>query len=244
MQDKLNEFNLTDVYTKLNSILDIENSDLCILNNICDLTTGENNISVNVGQEPTIFGPFKVGYEVVDGLLMAYYDGVSMSKIGWGQIQPEDWPVLMEMTKADQKLRFGCPEVAKHMAKPLLGYIDYIFKVSQINVSVLVGDDSNIMSILASLGVKPYNLEDQPEMSPIGGKVIFEKWYNGVDYYLKIKYVYLSTEQIRNGARISEDNPVRETNLELQDAIVNEQGHCTFAQFMKIVENVLLNVPT
>lgn len=243
MQDKLDEFNLEHVYTKLNTILDIENSDLCKLNNLCDLTKGKNSISLNFGEEPTIFGPFKAGYEVVDAFLMAYYNGEFLSNIGWGLIEIDDWPLLMNMTRADQQLRFGCTEVAKYVAKPLLEYIEYLFIEQKYNISILVGDDANVNSILASIGVKSYDLEDQPEMSPVGGKVVFEKWYNGVDYYLKIKYVYLSTEQIRIGSKISEDNPVRETYLELKDAKYNEEGHCTYTQFLKILESVLSNNP-
>lgn len=243
MKEKLDQLDFKEVYTRLNTILDIKTSDLCLLNNLCDLTKGQNNITLNLGLEPIIFGPFKVGYEVADAFLMAYYNGEYLSKVGWGLIQPEDWPLLGNLTREDQMVRFGCTGVAKYVAKPLLSYIEHIFLEGKHKVTLLVGDDSNVNSVLAAIGIKPYNLEGQQELSPIGGKVVFEKWYNGIDYYMKIKYVYLTTEQIRNGSRLSIDNPVRVVNLELNDVEVNDQGHCLFVQFMKILENVLTDIP-
>lgn len=238
MQEMLDTLDLEDSYSRLNTILDFETSDLCQFRGICDLTKWIDDVIANYEEEPNVFGPLKVGNEVADGFLMAYYQGEPLSNIGWGLIQPEDWKLLAKLTKENQNVRFGCVEVARHVAKPLLRYIKQVFSEEKHKFTLLVGHDSNINSVLTSIGIKPYDLEDQNEKSPIGGKVVFEKWFNGHEYYMKIKYLYLSSEQIRNGTGISKDNPMREANLELKGVMLNKHGHCPFTKFMTILKEL------
>lgn len=237
MQKKLNKLDLKDIYMRLNTILDIETSDSCKQNGLCDLTEENDNITLIYGDEPHVLGPFKIANDIADAFLMAYYNGESLSNIGWGLLQPEDWQLLGKLTSWSQSVRFGCREVAKSIAKPLLNFIKRIFLEKKHKITILFGHDSNIFSILASIDIKHYQLEDQNEQAPIGGKVVFEKWYNGVDYYIKLRYIYLSTEQIRSGARLSKDNQIRKAVLELKNVEVNSDGHASFAEFMKILNN-------
>lgn len=238
MQEKFNQLDFEDVYMRLNTILDIKNSDLCKLNGLCDLTKGNDNITIIYGEEPNVLGPFKIGSDVADAFLMAYYNGEILSNIGWGLIQPEDWKLLAKLTRGYQDVRFGCTELAKHVAKPLLNYIKKVLMEEKFKFTLLVGHDSSISSVLASIGIKHFELEHQNEKTPIGGKVVFEKWYNGVDYYIKMKYMYLSTEQIRNGAKISMDNPLHKVDLKLKDLKVIDNGYYSFKDFMNILENM------
>lgn len=238
MQERLDQLDLEDVYTKLNTILDIKTSDLCKMDGLCDLTKEKDNITLMYEEEPNVSGPLRIGNEVADALLMAYYDGEDLSNIGWGLIQPEDWKLLAKLTKENQNVRFGCTTVAKNVARPLLNYIKQVFLEEKHKFTLLIGHDSNVNSVLTAIGIKLYGLEGQNENFPIGGKVVFEKWYNGKDYYLKINYLYLSTEQIRNGSRITKDNPLRKVHLKLKDVQVIHNGHYSFMDFMKILENM------
>lgn len=240
MQEKLDQLDLEDVYARLNTILDIKTSDLCKINGLCDLANEYDDIFLVNGEEPNVLGPLKIGNEVADALLMAYYDGEISSKIGWGLIQPGDWELLAELTKENQNVRFGSPVIAKNVARPLINYIKQVFLEEKYKFTLLIGHDSNIKSVLASIGIDSYDLEGQNEKSPIGGKVVFEKWFNGKDYYLKIKYLYLSTEQIRTGARITRDNPLREVYLQLKDVKVNKQSQYSFTGFLNVLEHMYI----
>ncbi|VFS19804.1 glucose-1-phosphatase [Enterobacter cancerogenus] len=40
-------------------------------------------------------------------------------------------------------------------------------------ITLLVGHDSNIASLLTALDFQPYQLHDQQERTPIGGKIVF-----------------------------------------------------------------------
>ena len=45
-------------------------------------------------------------------------------------------------------------------------------------ITLLVGHDSNIASLLTALDFKPYQLHDQQERTPIGGKIVFQRWHD------------------------------------------------------------------
>jgi len=96
--------------------------------------------------------------------------------------------------------------VAQNVAKPLVKYIDNALVgevANKAKVTLLVGHDSNIASLLTALDFKPYQLPGQYERTPIGGKLLFQRWHDsaGNRDLMKIEYVYQSTEQLRKPCR-------------------------------------------
>ena len=82
----------------------------------------------------------------------------------------------------------------------------------------MVGHDSNIVALLAALGVEPYELNDSLENIPIGGKLLFEVWKHKPSGKLKFKldYVYQTTEQLINITPLSLATPPNQTALTLK----------------------------
>lgn len=237
MQAKLDSVKLEDAYVRLNTILDFKNSNLCKEEGKCDLTKEKSVINLQYEKEPEVVGALKMASDVVDGFLMAYYDGVDLNKIGWGEIAQEDWKILGKVIQENQNVRFNYTQFARHVAKPLLNYIKKEFLEEKHKFTLLVGHDSNINTVLASIAIKPYDLESQNEKSPIGGKIVFEKWLaeDNNRHFLKIKFVYLTAEQIRNGARITKENPPRTVILEMQNCTIDNRGYCPFEKFLEIL---------
>ncbi len=70
--------------------------------------------------------------------------------------------------------------VAQNVAKPLLTYINNALlgerKPDAPKLTVLVGHDSNIASLLSAMQFQPYQLPQQYEKTPIGGKLVFQRW--------------------------------------------------------------------
>ena len=62
--------------------------------------------------------------------------------------------------------------LAQNVSYPLLAFIQQQLN-SENKISLLVGHDSNIVALLAALGVEPYELNDSLENIPIGGKLMF-----------------------------------------------------------------------
>lgn len=204
MEKELSKLQLTDSYQLLEKIVNYKDSPACKEKQQCSLVDGKNTFSAKYQQEPGVSGPLKVGNSLVDAFTLQYYEGFPMDQVAWGEIKSDQqWKVLSKLKNGYQDSLFTSPEVARNVAKPLVSYIDKALvtdRASAPKITVLVGHDSNIASLLTALDFKPYQLHDQNERTPIGGKIVFQRWHDSKANrdLMKIEYVYQSAEQLRN----------------------------------------------
>ncbi len=203
MEKELSKLQLTDSYQLLEKIVNYKDSPACKEKQQCSLVDGKNTFSAKYQQEPGVSGPLKVGNSLVDAFTLQYYEGFPMDQVAWGEIKSDQqWKVLSKLKNGYQDSLFTSPEVARNVAKPLVSYIDKALvtdRTSAPKITVLVGHDSNIASLLTALDFKPYQLHDQNERTPIGGKIVFQRWHDSKANrdLMKIEYVYQSAEQLR-----------------------------------------------
>ncbi len=204
MEKELSKLQLTDSYQLLEKIVNYKDSPACKEKQQCSLVDGKNTFSAKYQQEPGVSGPLKVGNSLVDAFTLQYYEGFPMDQVARGEIKSDQqWKVLSKLKNGYQDSLFTSPEVARNVAKPLVSYIDKALvtdRTSAPKITVLVGHDSNIASLLTALDFKPYQLHDQNERTPIGGKIVFQRWHDSKANrdLMKIEYVYQSAEQLRN----------------------------------------------
>ncbi len=213
MEKELSKLQLTDSYQLLEKIVNYKDSPACKEKQQCSLVDGKNTFSAKYQQEPGVSGPLKVGNSLVDAFTLQYYEGFPMDQVAWGEIKSDQqWKVLSKLKNGYQDSLFTSPEVARNVAKPLVSYIDKALvtdRTSAPKITVLVGHDSNIASLLTALDFKPYQLHDQNERTPIGGKIVFQRWHDSKANrdLMKIEYVYQSAEQLRNAERSPHNFP-------------------------------------
>ncbi|XP_061727916.1 LOW QUALITY PROTEIN: glucose-1-phosphatase-like [Cydia pomonella] len=236
MQAQLNKIDLKNALLRLNTIVDIKDSEYCKTENICDLSEVRNKIVFELNKEPDVAGALQLGNTLVDAFLMAYYDGMKEDDVAWGQIHTlEDWKALLKILKTYHKIRFQTKLLDRDVASTLVKYLGDVFQNGSKKFYVLVGHDANILSLMSSLNFKDYTLDGQFEKTPIGGKVVFEKWHdevNGRDL-LRARYVYQSSTQIRDGVEASLLHPPLEALLEMEDCAVDENGYCAWDDFIR-----------
>ncbi|CAH0404440.1 unnamed protein product [Chilo suppressalis] len=241
MQRKLNDLNLKDAYTELDKIIDIKKSDICQKHSFCDLVNRKDEILYRPGKEPDIFGPLSIGNSLVDSFLMSYYSGAKTEDIAWGKITTsEQWRKLLQITWENQNVRFN-HTLASDIVKHMLNFIknSLLTENTARKLTMLVGHDSNLNSIMAALKFKKYSLPGQYEITPIGGKIVFQKWSDDDKYYfLKVEYVYQSRDQIRDGSKLSMKDPPQTVLMELTDCKVNEAGYCPWSCFVDVLKNI------
>ncbi len=92
----------------------------------------------------------------------------------------------------------------------------------------------NIASLLTALDFKPYQLHDQNERTPIGGKIVFQRWHDSKANrdLMKIEYVYQSAEQLRNADALTLQAPAQRVTLELSGCPIDANG---FAQWISLI---------
>ncbi len=235
---------------RLEKIIDYKSSPACNGKKQCDLGSGENVFSAENGKEPNVSGPLKIGNSLVDAFTLQYYQGFPADQVAWGQIKtPEQWKELAAIKNGYQDVLFGSPVVAREVAAPLVDYIRSQLinedKASAPKVTLMVGHDSNIASLLSALQVKPYELPGNDEKTPIGGQVVFERWHDAKNNkdLLKVEYVYQTAEQLRNADVLSLNNPPKRVTLQLAGCDADASGYCSWDQFSAVLNAALQGTP-
>jgi len=235
-QDKLDES-----YQLLEKITQFDQSPSCKEKQVCSLADGKDTFSAKVQQEPGVSGPLKVGNSLVDAFTLQYYEGFPLNQVAWGEIKSDlQWRTLSKLKNGYQDALFTSPAVAQNVAKPLVRYIDKTLvsdAAKAAKVTVMVGHDSNIASLLTALDFAPYQLHDQYERTPIGGKIVFQRWNDPATKreLMKIEYVYQSSDQLRNADVLTLKNPAQRVTLALKGCPVDGNGFCPLETFNAVM---------
>lgn len=245
MNDKFNALNLDEAYRLLETLLDYKNADACKTEKQCNLASAKNRFTAEPGSDPSISGPLKVGSSIAEALMMEYYEGFPLEQITWGKtLTPEQWQLLMTLRNSYHEIQFSSPAVTQNLAKPLVSYISHTLRNTAENkpkLTLLVGHDTNIATLLSALQAAPYQLPLQYETTPIGGKVVFQRWSdkNSKQDFLKVEYVYQSAEQLRNAEKLTLANPAQHVTLSLQGCPIDKQGFCPWNDFEKVLNTAI-----
>jgi len=235
---------------RLEKIVDYKASPACNGKKQCDLSSGDNTFTAENGKEPGVNGPLKIGNSLVDAFTLQYYEGFPADQVAWGQIKtPEQWKELAAIKNGYQDALFTSPTVSREVAAPLVDYIRSQLvdqdKASAPKVTLMVGHDSNIASLLSALQVKPYELPGNDEKTPIGGQVVFERWHDAKNNkdLLKVEYVYQTADQLRNADVLSLKNPPKRVTLQLAGCDTDANGYCSWDQFTAALNTALQGTP-
>lgn len=242
MNNRLSEINVRSSLDKLQSILDYGHSSNCKSKNQCDLAADKTTIELEVGLEPELIGPLHIANSVVDSFKMAYYEGFPIENIAWDEIKKsKDWENLMAINFAYHDVRFNTSSVAKDIATPLITYMRIIFEneYEYPKITLLMGHDANLYTVLSSFNFKSFKLGKQFEKTPVGGKLVFQKWWDDKlkRALLKIEYIYQSTEQLREEIELCWVTPPQTLTMELKNCVLDENGFCLWEDFIKILDD-------
>ena len=245
METERQKMQLNDSYKLLEQMTRYADSPSCKEKKVCDLTSAKDTFSADYEKEPGVSGPLKVGNSLVDAFTLQYYEGFPMDQVAWGEIKTDQqWRVLSKLKNGYQDSLFTSPEVARNVAKPLVKYIDKTLVTDRAKapkITLLVGHDSNIASLLTALDFKPYQLHDQYERTPIGGKIVFQRWHDqsANRELMKIEYVYQSADQLRNADVLTLKSPAQRVTLELTGCPVDANGFCPVDKFNAVLNDAV-----
>lgn len=246
MEASRQRVDLTESYKLLEQIVDYPASPACKAQSDkpCTLSDGKDTFRADYRLEPSVSGPLKTANALVDAFTLQYYEGFPQDEVAFGGIKSDkQWQLLEKLKNSYQSILFTTPEVARKVAKPLLNYLDQQLvekPAAAPKVTLLVGHDSNIASLLAALDAKPWQLPGQFEQTPISGKVVFQRWHDGKSNrdLMKIEYLYFTAEQMRNVAKMGFDSPVQRYTLELTGCPTDSNGFCPMAKFSEVMRKV------
>ncbi|WP_312816304.1 bifunctional glucose-1-phosphatase/inositol phosphatase [Atlantibacter subterraneus] len=244
METQRGEYQLDESYKLLEEVTDYDDSPSCKQKQVCDLTAAKDTFSAKPTEEPGVSGPLKVGNSLVDAFTLQYYEGFPMEDVAWGQIKTDkQWSVLSKLKNGYQDTLFTSPDVARNVAAPLVKYIQKALVTEKQGpaVTVLVGHDSNIASLLTALDFKPYQLAHQYERTPIGGKIMFQRWHDSKTNrdLMKVEYVYQSSEQLRDATPLNLESPPQRVTLQLTGCPTDSDGFCPWDKFTAVLDSAV-----
>lgn len=244
METQRARYQLDDSYRLLEQVTAFSHSPVCKEKQQCDLTAVQDKFSAKVTEEPGVSGPLKVGNSLVDAFTLQYYEGFPLDQVAWGKIKSDrKWRLLSQLKNGYQDTLFTSPEVARNVAAPLVSYIKTALgnQAEGAKLTVLVGHDSNIASLLTALDFKPYQLVKQNERTPIGGKIMFQRWNDSKNNreLMKVEYVYQSSDQLRNGEALSLLQPAQRVTLQLNGCPADGNGFCPWDKFIEVLNNAV-----
>ena len=213
-------------YALLEKVLDIKSSPAA-RHDTTAFGQFPSSVHFEMGKEPMMTGGLKMACSASDALTLQYYEEPDAVKAGFGhKLSEKDWADLSSVKDRYQDMLFSAPTVAANVAHPMLQELLAELRTPGRKFAFLCGHDSNIGSVLAALGVEPYDAPAAIETkTPIGGKILLGK-YRGRDgrLYADLWLVYASADQLREVSILSPDNPPMALQLHLKGLTPNADG--------------------
>ena len=225
-------------YAQLEKIIDYKNSFNCKTQKQCQLSAEENIVNLDAGKEPSIAGPLNKSFLMVDAFILQDYEGFPQGDIAWGKIKNDDeWKSLAKLRNGYIEAAYLQPEVAKNIITPLLTKVDSLLpekmSADDKQINVIVGHDTSVGPLLKAMEFNEYELPGQYEKTPIGGKLVFQRWTDKKTDkdYLKVEYIYQTAEQMRNLTELSLQTPPQRVTLSLKGCQIDNNGFCPWSDF-------------
>ena len=218
---------LKDSYQLIERVLDLKNSPACKSGEVCAFNDYNTQLKLEKGDEPNMKGSLKFANSASDALILQYYEDTDPVQASFGQkLSNDEWEKIAKVKDVYGDVLFTAPIVAVNVAHPLLVYMKDELNAKNRKFTFLCGHDSNIASVNAALEVEEYSLPQSIEKkTPIGGKLVFEKWVDKAGKeFVAVNIVYQTTEQLRNVTLLNLENRPVVFSLKLKGLKANPDG--------------------
>lgn len=225
-------------YDLIMKALDYQNSKAYKAGDAKDLKTGETTYKIELDKEPAVSGSLANANSLSDALTLQYYEAKNVADASFGmQLTYDQWKQIAAAKNLYGDWRYNSKLVGVDCAHLLVSEIANELGADGRRFSFLCGHDSNQSSLLHALGVKDYELPDTIETkTPIGGKILFEVWENAAGEQLcNIRYVYATSEQVRNLCMLNLEEAPASYNLEFEGLTRNKDGLFALADVQKLL---------
>lgn len=184
----------------------------------------DTQFKIEKGSEPKMTGGYTLANSVADALVLQCYESESMTAFGH-ELTIEQWRAICAVKEVYDGLLFTTHSAAVNLAYPLVSRIREELNRSDRKFMFLCGHDSNLASISAALGLQIPETENALELhTPIGSKLVFEKWSDGSDEYVAVNLVYQSIGQLQGRTLLSPAAPPMVLPVTIDGLNANSDG--------------------
>ena len=209
--------------TMMEDILDMAHSPAA-KNDTTHFRYDDTQFVLEKGDEPKMKGGYKLANSVADALVLQCYESESMTAFGH-QLTEKQWRDICAVKEVYDALLFTTHSAAVNLAYPLVSRIREELHHIGRKFTFLCGHDSNLASIGAALRLRYPETEQALELhTPIGSKLVFEKWSDGTEEYVAINLVYQRVGQLQNRTLLSTDEPPMVKPVTIDGLTPNSDG--------------------
>ncbi len=181
------------------------------------------------GKGAELTGPFSAASTLSEDFLLEYTNGFSGSNLGWGRLTRENLREVLELHTLYADLTRRTLYLAQAHGSNLLFHI--LCSLEQAvsgkttpgalgrlgdSLLVLAGHDTNLSNLSGMLGLSWKIAGYQPDDTPPGGALIFSLWRESTSvYFVKLRYVTQTLDQMRDGLPLSLATPPASQDVSL-----------------------------
>ena len=209
--------------TLMEQLLDMDQSPAA-QNDTAHFWYDDMKFKIEKGSEPKMTGGYTLANSVADALVLQCYETESMTAFGH-ELTAEQWRAICRVKEVYDGILFTTHAAAVNLAYPLVSRIREELNRSDRKFMFLCGHDSNLASIGAAIGLQLPETENALEIhTPIGSKIVFEKWTDGTEDYVAVNLVYQAVSQLQNRTLLSLDMPPIVLPVTIEGLTANDDG--------------------
>ena len=208
----------------MEQVLDMAHSPAALQGDTTHFWFDDTQFKIEKGSEPNMTGGYTLANSVADALVLQCYESESMTAFGH-ELTIEQWRAICAVKEVYDGLLFTTHSAAVNLAYPLVSRIREELNRSDRKFMFLCGHDSNLASISAALGLQIPETENALELhTPIGSKLVFEKWSDGSDEYVAVNLVYQAVGQLQGRTLLSPAAPPMVLPVTIEGLSANSDG--------------------
>ena len=209
--------------TLMEEVIDMAHSPAAA-NDTAKFRFDDTQFQLEKGDEPKLTGGFKLGYSVSDALVLQCYESEDMAAFGH-ELTEEQWRDICRVKEVHDGLLYSTHSAAVNLAYPLVSRIREELANANRKFTFLCGHDVNLTSIGAALRLNLPETENALEVrTPIGSKLVFEKWSDGGEDYVAINLVYPKYKQMHARTLLSLEEPPMVQTVTIEGLTANSDG--------------------
>ena len=184
----------------------------------------DTQFKIEKGDEPRMSGGYTLANSVADALVLQCYESENMAAFGH-ELTEEQWRAICGIKEVYDGLLFTTHSAAINLAYPLVSRIREELHHEGRKFTFFCGHDCNLASISAALHLNLPETEQAMEVrTPIGSKLVFEKWSDGSEEYVAINLVYSRYSQIHARTLLSTEEPPMVQPVTIEGLTANSDG--------------------
>ena len=208
----------------MEEVLDMAHSPAALQGDTTHFWFDDTQFKIEKGDEPKMTGGYTLANSVADALVLQCYETESMTAFGH-ELTEEQWRAICTVKIVYDGLLFTTHRAAVNIAYPLVSRIREELQREDRKFTFLCGHDSNLASISAALGLEFPETEHALEIhTPIGSKIVFEKWSDGKEDYVAVNLVYQAVNQLQGRTLLSLDVPPMVLPVTVRGLTANSDG--------------------